>query len=309
MLVLAGTAGVVKARILSPEESTLFLTNVIEKTTQDNFWGIWRVRNYTKNKDNFYEVAFLRDYGFGWKNMSDENRAVVSIQDYRFIFNLDKKTIAGVFPGFEIPFLPVLEDNLLLFSENYLLEYQDNQVFIVSRETGETVRSFTLDFRGALVGQVYYGSEGEARLEGRFVYRDYAPDYEQIAFFIDAMEKCKKELEDFPSNDSREEKILKPQSLPPGFQLARVFMVRGHEGDAIQSLYSDGVNYFSIFQSVYPNVSSTSRSNRTLLVRKDEDLSILVGERGGFMITVVGSLEPEEISEIFSSMNLEGGTW
>ncbi len=303
-----GMFSVSGARVLSPEESTLFLSNIIEKTMQENFWGIWRVRNFTKNTDRFYEVAFLQNHGFGWTNMSNESQMVVGIQDYRFVYNLEENTVDGVFPGFEIPFLPILEDNLTLFRENYLLEYQENQAFIVSRKTGETVRSFTLDFRGAFSGQVYYGSEGEALQEGRFIYRDYSPDYEQIAFFVDAMERCLEELDRISNDDHREEKILEPQSLPPGYQLARVFMIRGKDGKAFQSLYSDGMNYFSIFQSVYPRVSSSSRLGRTSLVRKDDNLTILVGERGGFMITLVGNLEPEEVSEIFSSMNLEGGT-
>ncbi|HSV30936.1 MAG TPA: hypothetical protein VLH40_02790 [Atribacteraceae bacterium] len=290
-------------RVLSPDEVSFFLENVIEKTTPNDFWGIWRTRNFQKNRDTFYEMAYLKNSGFVWKNLSEENLVIVGTDNYRFVYDVAEQIVVTMMPGFEIPFLPVLEDNIDLFQKNYLLEFQDNQVLILSRDAEAVVRSFSLDDRGALTSQTYFGSDGRALKEGRFLYRDFTPDFEQIALAVEAMEKCLAKLSAIPQEEVRRDKILRPQILPPGYRLARVFKVRGDEGEVFQSLFSDGINFFSIFQRVYPQVLSQSRPVNSIVFRKEGDLSILAGEIRGFFVTLIGNLDPEIINEIFNSLN------
>ena len=266
------------------------------------------MRDYSRDEHSFYEVLFLRDVGFGWKELGKDDLFNVKAGNYRYIFDLVSQETEGIYPFYDLPFLPFERDDLDLILKNYLVYFQDNQIALFSRHSGGIVRSFTLDEDGFLAAQIFYGEGGKAQKEGRFVYLDFSPDYRRLAVYLELMESC-------PSDEGEEEisaierkKIFFPRLVPPGFQLKRTYIVKSGGKKFYHLLYGDGLRYFTISQSVYPREFPRSFDFRPVfLEQKGGENFILIGEKEGFSLSFTGSFDVETGSRVLESLEREGG--
>ena len=139
-----------QARILSPEEGRLFLKRIIQNSTAHSYWGIWKLTDYTGESESiFYEVVYIPGFGFGWINLDNPHHYIIGDGTYRFIYDEEKQVITAVYPGFDLPFLPLGEDNIDILVSNYLIDVEEDVVMIISRENNQVVKSFLLDERSS----------------------------------------------------------------------------------------------------------------------------------------------------------------
>ncbi|MCX6090110.1 MAG: hypothetical protein NTX88_07060 [Candidatus Atribacteria bacterium] len=293
--------------MISPEESRLLLQHIIQSSTSQEYWGIWRVNDYQEDKNTLYEVIYDPQYGFGWRSLDDVNHFIVGDGTYRFIFDSKMKVISAVYPGFDLPFLPMGKENIDLFISNYVIDLQGNVVVVVSRENGSTVKSFEFDQDESLLRQTFYSPDGKIIKEGEFVYRDKDPDEQQIGDMLEMMRKVYEEKGSLTDTSIDNRTVMIPQLLPPGYVLRRSYLVQGEQGEMSQLIYSDGVSFFSVFQNIYPLSSETQGLSKRMEIRKEGELTTLAGERRGYRVVVVGSLEPDVLNEIFNSISPDGG--
>ncbi|MDI3543609.1 MAG: hypothetical protein PWP57_1214 [Candidatus Atribacteria bacterium] len=182
---------------------------------------------------------------------------------------------------------------------------QDNTGRVLSRYTGNVIRSFSVDEKGLLSSQAFYTPEGKLKEEGSFVYRDYSPDYTQLVKYVEAMKKPSDVA--LPSLTVSGKKLFQPSLLPPGFQLKQVYLVKNQDRDWYQLVYTDGLQYFSLWQSVYPLRLSGEKENSKFSLRKEDDIVTVMGEKGGFYLALMGNLDLTMITQIFNSITWEGG--
>ncbi|MEN3187106.1 MAG: hypothetical protein ABDK92_10875, partial [Atribacterota bacterium] len=240
------------AKILSPDEAIPLLRRMVEKMTHQNYWGVWEVVDRSPRERRFYEVLFLKGIGFGWKELGTEDLFWVKVGNYRYLFDLISGKVQSVHPFYSLPFLPFEKDDLELLLQNYLIYFQDNRLSLFSRYTGEIVRSLVLDGDGFLASHVGYVSGGKAQEEGRFVYLDFSPDYRRLARYLELMEKCSLEKASEELSVTERKKIFLPRLVPPGFQLKRTYIAKSGGKAFYHLVYSDGLQYFTISQSVDP---------------------------------------------------------
>jgi hypothetical protein len=272
-----------QARILSPEEGRLFLKRIIQNSTAHSYWGIWKLTDYTGESESiFYEVVYIPRFGFGWINLDNPHHYIIGDGTYRFIYDEEKQVITAVYPGFDLPFLPLGEDNIDILVSNYLIDVEEDVVMIISRENNQVVKSFLLDESQALISQTYYSKNGQVVKRGEYVYRIDYPDDERIWKIFQIMDQVIQKKNNFPEVLFNRKRMLIPRLLPPGYSLRRSYLVEGDQGKMYQMVFSDGINFFSLFQT-------------------------LIGEKMGRQIFLVGNLSHEILSEIFESIADEGG--
>jgi hypothetical protein len=296
---------VAQAGIVNPEEALLFLQEMDRKSADYDYWGIWSNQDYFSGRKDFYEVVHLRYIGLAWRNLNEENLVTVKKGHYRYVIDLASGEVKGVYPLYDLPFLPPEKENLELLLENYLLDLQDNTGRVLSRYTGNVIRSFSVDEKGLLSSQAFYTPEGKLKEEGSFVYRDYSPDYTQLVKYVEAMKKPSDVA--LPSLTVSGKKLFQPSLLPPGFQLKQVYLVKNQDRDWYQLVYTDGLQYFSLWQSVYPLRLSGEKENSKFSLRKEDDIVTVMGEKGGFYLALMGNLDLTMITQIFNSITWEGG--
>lgn len=302
-----------QARILSPEESRLFLKRIIQNSTAQSYWGIWKLTDYTNDNYNnesqniFYEVVYIPGFGFGWVNLDNPHYYIIGDGTYRFVYDEKKQMITAVYPGFDLPFLPLGEDNIDLLVSNYLVNVEEDLVLIISRERNQVVKSFHLDQGQALVSQTYYSQDGQVEKQGEYVYRIDQPDNERIWKIFQIMQQVTKKKNNFPEVIFNRKQMLIPHLLPPGYALRRSYLVEGDQGKMYQMVFSDGINFFSLFQTLLPPQPKFTSRVRRIVIKKDGDLNTLIGEKMGRQIFLVGNLSHKVLSEIFESITNEGG--
>jgi len=296
---------IARAEIVNPEEALYFLEEMIKKSTDRDYWGIWSNQDYSSGKKDFYEVVHLRYIGLAWRNLNEGDLVTVKKGNYRYVVDLVSGEVKGVYPLYDLPFLPPEEDGLELLLENYLLDIQDREGQVISRHTGKVVRSFSVDEKGLLSSQAFYTPEGKLKEEGSFVYRDYSPDYTQLVKYVEAMKKPSDVT--IPSLTVSSKELFQPSLLPPGFHLKQVYLVKNQGRDWYQLVYTDGLQYFSLWQSVYPSTLSGDKRNRKISLKKEDDIVTLMGEKGGFYLALMGNFDLEMITQIFNSITWEGG--
>ena len=298
-----------QARILSPDEGRNLLNLIIQNSTSHSYWGIWKLTNFTnENESILYEVVFIPHFGFGWINLDDPYQYIIGDGTYRFIFDDRKQMITAVYPGFDLPFLPLGQDNIDILVSNYLINVEDDSVLIISRENGQIVKSFQLDENQSLVGQTYYSEEGNAVKQGEFIYRIHNPNEERIWKIFQIMERVSQKKSNFPEIHFSRERMLIPQLLPPGYFFRRSYLVEGEQGKMYQMVFSDGINFFSLFQSLTPPPPPHfSAKIRRIIIKRDGELTTLIGEKMGRQIFIIGTLSQEILSKIFESISDEGG--
>ncbi|MDD3713488.1 MAG: hypothetical protein PHU16_01360 [Atribacterota bacterium] len=297
-----------QARILSPEEGRLFLKRIIQNSTAHSYWGIWKLTDYTGESESiFYEVVYIPCFGFGWINLDNPHHYIIGDGTYRFIYDEEKQVITAVYPGFDLPFLPLGEDNIDILVSNYLIDVEEDVVMIISRENNQVVKSFLLDESQALISQTYYSKNGQVVKRGEYVYRIDYPDDERIWKIFQIMDQVIQKKNNFPEVLFNRKRMLIPRLLPPGYSLRRSYLVEGDQGKMYQMVFSDGINFFSLFQTLLsPHSKYTSRL-RKIVIKKDGELTTLIGEKMGRQIFLVGNLSHEILSEIFESIADEGG--
>jgi hypothetical protein len=293
------------AEIVNPEEALSFLKEMVKKSTDRDYWGIWSNRDCRSGREDFYEVIHLKYIGLAWRNLNEGDLVTVKKGNYRYVVDLASGEVKGVYPLYTLPFLPPEENNLELLLENYLLDLQDRKGRVISRHTGKVIRSFSVDEKGSLVSQAFYTSEGKLKEEGSFVYRDYSPDYTQLIKYVEAMKKPSDIT--IPSLSVSGKKLFQPSLLPPGFHLKQVYLVKNEDRDWYQMVYTDGLQYFSLWQSVYPLTLSGEKRNRKISLKKEDDIVTLMGEKSGFYLALMGNFDLETITQIFNSITWEGG--
>jgi hypothetical protein len=295
------------AKMLSPDEALPLLQRMVEKVTHQNYWGAWEVDDYSRKEHRFYEVLFVKDIGFAWKELGARDFLNVKVGNYRYVFNLMSGEREGVFPFYELPFLPFEKDDLDLVLKNYLVYFQDNRISFFSRHNGEIVRSLTLDEDGFPVAQITYTPGGKAENTGRFVYLDFSPDYRCLASYLELMEQCAPEGREELSVVERK-RIFFPRLLPPGFQLKRTYVVKSEGKKFYHLIYSDGLRYFTISQSVYPREFPRSFDFRLVFSeQKGGENFVIVGEKEGFSLSFMGSFDVETGAQVLESLEREGG--
>ncbi|NLJ48878.1 MAG: hypothetical protein GX428_04725 [Candidatus Atribacteria bacterium] len=296
-----------QARILSPEEGRLFLKRVIQNSTAHSYWGIWKLTDYTdENESIFYEVVYIPGFGFGWINLDNPHHYIVGDGTYRFIYDEEKQMITAVYPGFDLPFLPLGEDNIDILVSNYLVNVEEDSVMILSRENNQIVKSFLLDERQALIRQTYYSHDGQVIKQGEFVYRIDHPNDDRIWKIFQIMDKVVQKKNNFPEVLFNRKRMLIPRLLPPGYSFRRSYLVEGDQGKMYQMVFSDGINFFSMFQTLLPPPSKYSNPVRKIVIKKNGELNTLIGEKMGRQIFLVGNLSHEILSKIFESI-VDGG--
>ncbi|HAX98122.1 MAG TPA: hypothetical protein DCY12_04340 [Candidatus Atribacteria bacterium] len=296
-----------QARILSPEEGRLFLKRIIQNSTAHSYWGIWKLTDYTdENESIFYEVAYIPRFGFGWINLDNPHHYIIGDGTYRFIYDEEKQIITAVYPGFDLPFLPLGEDNIDILVSNYLINVDENVVMIISRENKQVVKSFLLDERQALISQTYYSKDGQVTKRGEYVYRIDHPNDDRIWKIFQIMDQVIQKKNNFPEVLFNRKPMLIPRLLPPGYSLRRSYLVEGDQGKMYQMVYSDGINFFSLFQTILSPHSKFSSRARKFTIKKDGELTTLIGEIMGRQVFLVGNLSHEILSEIFDSIADEG---
>jgi len=296
---------IAQAEIVSPEEALSFLKEMARKSTDRDYWGIWSNQDYFSGRKDFYEVVHLRYIGLAWRNLNEENLVAVKKGHYRYVVDMASGEVRGIYPLYNLPFLPPPPDDLELLLENYLLDLQDREGRVISRYTGKIVRSFSVDEKGLLASQAFYTLEGELKEQGEFVYRDYSPDYTQLVKYAEAMKKPSDVNVPTISVDGK--KLFQPSLLPPGFNLKQVYLVKNQGRDWYQMVYSDGLEHFSLWQSVYPWTPSGEKKTRKISCRKEDDIVTLMGEKGGFYLALMGNFDLEMITQIFNSITWKGG--
>lgn len=296
------------AKILSPEEALPLLQRMVEKITHQSYWGVWEVTDLFQQERKFYEILSLKNIGFGWKELGAEDLFWVKVGNYRYLFDLLSGEMQSVHPFYNLPFLPFEEDDLELVLQNYLIYFQDNRLSLFSRHTGEVVRSFILDEEGFLVSQMAYVSGGKAREEGRFVYLDFSPEYRRLAPYLELMERCPLEKATEELSVTERKEIFFPRLVPPGFKLKRTYIARSGGKEFYHLIYSDGLQYFTISQSVYPRMFSRSFDFRPVFVgKKGGENFVLIGEKEGFSFSFTGNFDLETGSQVLRSLEREGG--
>ncbi len=296
------------ARILSPEESRQFLKRIIHNSTSHSYWGIWKLTNYADDNDSIlYEVVYVPRYGFGWINLNDPRHYIIGDGTYRFIYDADRQMISAVYPGFDLPFLPLGEDNIDVLITNYLVNLEDNIALIISRESGQVVKSFEMDDSESLVSQTYYSNDGRVIKQGEYIYRIDHPDDTQIEKIYQVMVQVIQKKNAFPEIRFNRKRMLTPRLLPPGYSLRRSYLIDGEQGKMYQMVYSDGINFFSLFQSLALFPSDLPGLLKRTIIKKDGELTTLIGEKKGHRMFLVGNLSSEVLSEIFDSISADGG--
>ena len=297
-----------QARILSPEEGRLFLKRVIQNTTSHSYWGIWKLTDYSDESESvLYEVVYVPRFGFGWINLDDPRHYIIGDGTYRFIYDADKQMISAVYPGFDLPFLPLGEDNIDILMTNYLISLEDDVVLILSRETNQVVKSFELDENQSLVSQTFYSGDGHKLKQGEYIYRIDHPDDDQIGKIYQVMDQVSQKKNAFPEIRFNRKRMLFPRLLPPGYSLRRSYLIDGEQGKMYQMVYSDGINFFSLFQGLVPLPPQPPGMMKRTIIKKDGELTTVVGEKMGRQLFLVGNLSDEILSEIFDSIPDEGG--
>ncbi|MBP9015010.1 MAG: hypothetical protein KBH15_00700 [Candidatus Atribacteria bacterium] len=294
-----------QAEIANPEEALFFLQEMARKSADYDYWGIWSNQDCFSGKKDFYEVVYLRYIGLAWRNLNEENLVAVKKGQYRYVVDLSSGEVKGIYPLYDLPFLPPEEDNLELLLENYLLDLQDSTGRVLSRYTGNVVRSFSVDEKGLLNSQAFYTPDGKLKEEGSFIYRDYSPDYTQLVKYVEAMKKPSDVT--LPSLTVSGKKLFQPSLLPPGFQLKQVYLVKNQDRNWYQLVYTDGLQYFSLWQSVYPLRLPEEKGNNKPSLRKEGDIVTVMGEKGGFYLALMGNFDLKMITQIFNSITWEGG--
>ncbi|MGQ9746400.1 MAG: hypothetical protein ACUVQZ_01305 [Candidatus Caldatribacteriaceae bacterium] len=294
-------------KILSPEEAFPLLQRVAEKMTHRSYWGVWERKDYFRKKHTFYEILFLENVGWGWKELDGEKFWNVKVRKYRYIFNIASRELEGIHPVYSLPFLPFEKEDIELILKNYLVYFQDGWISLFSSYSGEVVYSFRLDEDGFLASQVSYSPRGRVEEEGRFVYVDFSPDYSRLTPYLELMEECFLPAEEELSVVEKK-KIFFPRLLPPGFELKNTYMVKSGGRKFYHLVYSDGLRYFAISQSVYPREVPRSFDFQPRFSRQTEDESlVLIGEKEGFSISFTGNFDMEIGFRILQSLEKEGG--
>lgn len=295
------------AKILSPEEALPLLQRMVERMTHQSYWGVWERKDYSQQRHTFYEVLFLENVGWGWRELGGENFWSVKVGNYRYILNIASREPEGVHPVHSLPFSPFGKEDIELILKNYIIHFQDGWISFFSRHSGGIVYSFCLDEDGFLTSQVSYSSRGKVEEEGRFVYVDFSPDYRRLAFYLELMERCS-----FPVKEElsvvEKRKIFFPRLLPPGFKLKNTYIVKSKGRKFYHLVYSDGLRYFTISQSIYPREISRSFDFQPRFYQQREDRNlVLVGEKEGFSLSFTGNFDVEIGFQILQSLEKEGG--
>jgi len=162
-----------------------------------------------------------------------------------------------------------------------------------------------VDEKGLLNSQAFYTPDGKLKEEGSFIYRDYSPDYTQLVKYVEAMKKPSDVT--LPSLTVSGKKLFQPSLLPPGFQLKQVYLVKNQDRNWYQLVYTDGLQYFSLWQSVYPLRLPEEKGNNKPSLRKEGDIVTVMGEKGGFYLALMGNFDLKMITQIFNSITWEGG--
>lgn len=291
---------IAQAEIVNPQEALSFLREMARKSTDRDYWGIWSNQDYLSGRKDFYEVVHLRYIGLAWRNLNEENLVAVKKGRYRYVVDMASGEVKGIYPLYNLPFLPPSQDDLELLLENYLLDLQDREGQVISRHTGEVIRSFSVDEKGLLASQTFYTLEGELKEKGEFIYRDYSPEYTQLVKYVEAMKKPSDVT--VPTLPVESKKLMQPSLLPPGFNLKQVYLVKNQGRDWYQMVYSDGLEYFSLWQSVYPWTPSGEKKTRKISWRKEDDIITLMGEKNGFYLALMGNFDLEMVIQIFNSI-------
>ena len=295
-----------QARILSPEEGRLFLKRIIQNSTAHSYWGIWKLTDYTGESESiFYEVVYIPRFGFGWINLDNPHHYIIGDGTYRFIYDEEKQVITAVYPGFDLPFLPLGEDNIDILVSNYLIDVEEDVVMIISRENNQVVKSFLLDESQALISQTYYSKNGQVVKRGEYVYRIDYPDDERIWKIFQIMDQVIQKKNNFPEVLFNRKRMLIPRLLPPGYSLRRSYLVEGDQGKMYQMVFSDGINFSLCFKLSYLPIQNIPADFEKSLL-KDGELTLL-SEKNGETNFLVGNLSHEILSEIFESIADEGG--
>lgn len=300
--------GYATPKILSPEEAFPLVRRIAEQAMSKTYWGVWEIKNYGLRKHEFYEVFCYENLGFGWKKLGNQEVFHASMGGYRYVFDLVAQEVKGVYPSYGLSFSPLKEEDVNLILENYLIDFQNNRLFLFSRYNGMIVSSFEFDEEGFLLSHFSYFPDGKVRKEGRFIYRDFSPEYGQLSPYFELMERfAESGRETMDIATAERKRIFLPRLLPPGFDLRRVYVAKSGGNQFYYLLYSDGLQYFLITQSAYPRVSSPSLSLRPILVQREEENVVLVGEKEGFYLSFMGNVDPEIGSQILRSLEREGG--
>lgn len=304
ILILAITsflASFVEARILGPAEAEMFIQQLIERSTSQNFWGLWQEKDRISSKNRFLEVIFLENGGFGWTNLKDDHsRFSVEKDGLCYVFDVNSQQLIQVYPLLDFPFLPLRPQEVPLFLENYLVDLQGDRVFFLERESGEIKRSLLLD-NGSVRGQTWYQPDGRVKREGKFVYQDFTPEWKELDSWLEIMEQALPQASlSYQTSVSLSADF--PQVLVPGFRLLRIFLVKNKEGEWHQLVYGDGLQRISLVRSRFPYQFSSDFLKKTITVSESSQGTTIVEKDRGHLLIATGDFSQEMFQAILESI-------
>ncbi|MEN3202152.1 MAG: hypothetical protein ABDK87_00290 [Atribacterota bacterium] len=297
-----------EARILNPEEAKALLNMLVERSMDKDYWSVWRFRDEVTGEERFVEVLFLRNMGFAWKELGEENVVNMRLGNCRYIVNLKSGEVESIYPILDFPFAPLEKETFPLVLENYLFDLQDQELVLFAKRTGEAVRSFLLSEEGGIVGQRVYASQGKVLKEWRLIYRDTSPESLWIPRIMLLFNSLKEKIpQPEPLASRLNGKVLPPNFVPLGFKLRRAYLLKNEGKQFYGFVYSDGLFSFILLQSVYPFQVSGSRMLRYFRLPQEGKETRIAGEKEGFYFFLIGGLDPRVGQEILKSLSEKGG--
>lgn len=296
-----------EARILSPEEAQVLLNMLFEQSMDKDYWSVWRFRDEVTGEERFVEVLFLRDMGFAWKELGEENVVNMRLGNCRYVVNLKSGEIESIYPILDFPFAPPEREVFPLILENYLFDLQDQELVLFAKR-GEAVRSFLLSEEGSIVGQRIYTSRGKVLREWKLVYRDSSPESSWISRIVHLFDSLKEKIpQTEPWALKLDERVFLPDFVPLGFKLYRTYLLRNEGKEFYGFVYSDGLFSFILLRSVYPFQVSGSRVLRYFRLPQEGREMSIAAEKEGFYFLLIGGLDPQVGREILKSLSEKGG--
>jgi len=288
------------AKILSPEEAKLFLEEIYHKQHFQDFWSLWKVEDLATKEAEFYEVVFIKERGFLWRNLKEENILFIDSKGWRHTISLKEGREIALYPAV-CPFEFLDLSNLDALLSNYLIEMHSGSITFTSRETQQVQKVFILDKEHNIKEVLNFSPQGEARSIVQLIYIDFSPNQNQIAAL--SSWPIRNPYPEEPSE--RDSKESFPLFFPPGFKLKKVYKIVENGRIWHYLVYTDGLYFVSVFYNPFPFLVE----NRLFLLNSTskyikKGITTLVKEEKGRYFLISGPFQEEFLKNVLQLFSL-----